>query len=93
MFGTIISFVAGLLGKLLGGLFGKKDPSPVELATKAATASTELAQESARVAIDESASGARADAQSNVVRIVTNTPAAADANAKLREQFPDDFRD
>lgn len=32
MFGAIISFVTGLLGKLLGSLFGKKDPSVTQLA-------------------------------------------------------------
>jgi hypothetical protein len=102
MLGSIFSFVAGLLGKVLGSLFGKKDPTPVELAASNATAQTELVEQETASAIVEKASIARANADARVVRVVSGgsgsgeTPGAdrsASVNAELRKQFPGDFRD
>lgn len=78
---------------LLGLFTGRKDPTAVDLAASNATAQANLKQVEQASAIQDKASGARADASGTVVRVITNTPAAADVNGALAKQFPDDFRD
>lgn len=94
MFGAIISFVTGLLGKLLGSLFGKKDPTPVELATAATRAQDVAAQEGAANEVLDKASRDRNDAGADIMRIESE-PHADDAATRdaIAKQFPDDFRD
>lgn len=73
-----ISLAVGLLGKLLGSLFGKKDPSAVTLATQAATAQTQLASQEAanEVLVQGAAARAAADTQR-----VLHDPNAAQVHA------------
>ena len=59
---AILSFILGLLGKALGSLFGKKDPTAVDLATSNARAQEQLKQEQAGNAILDKALRARSDA-------------------------------
>ena len=93
MFGAILSFVTGLLGKLLGSLFGPKDPTPVQLAASNATAQTELAGQESANATEIKAADTRAAADAAVVSIVTE-PGQSDADtaAALKQQFPDAYR-
>ena len=91
MIRALLSFVAGLLGKMLGGFFGHTAPTPVDLADSNARAREQLHQEEASNAILTKAIDVRTDADARVVRAVTGAP--GDANAALKEQFPDAFRD
>lgn len=94
MMRAIISFVTGLLGKLLGSLFGKKDPTSVELATTATRAQDVAAQEGAANAIVDKASRARNDAGADIMRIEAEPhPDDADIRDAIAKQFPSDFRD
>lgn len=84
MIGAILAFVSGLLGKLMGGLFGSKDPTPVDLADSNARAQEQLTQEKASNAILTKAADARANADARLERmpvgtgnIVTSDPDAA----------------
>jgi len=60
--GAIASFVVGLLGKLLGGAFGRKAPSAVDLADSNARSQERLDSERAGNEIITKASAARAAA-------------------------------
>ena len=68
MWASILSFVAGLAGKLLASLFTPKDPTPVDLAASNATAQTNLAQQEASNAIISDAARTRTDADAGVLR-------------------------
>lgn len=93
------SFFGAIMSWVLEHVFGLKkvsDPSAVDLAASNATAQTELAQETARAQIVETAATARTAAAAGIVQVVTETgqpdnPSAV--AAALAKRFPDDFRD
>jgi hypothetical protein len=84
-------FFAALFDAILG-VFGLRRASPKieEIAASNATAQAELAQERAANELHTTAAAARSDADSRVVRIITESPDSV--NAELKRRFPDDFR-
>ena len=94
MFGAILSFVAGLAGKILASLFGHKDPTPVELAASNATAQTELAGQEIADASIQKADATRIAADADLVHVVADAkPGQSDADtaAAIKRQFPDAY--
>ena len=101
MWGAILSFVTGLLGKLLGGLFGiHKDPTPVDIADSNARAQERLGQQEAENAVITTADSARIDADAGVMRIAADTGTKPSSDApvtpfvqQVKRQLPDVFDD
>lgn len=101
MIDMILSFVTGLLGKLLGGLFGlHRDPTPVDLADSNARAQERLGQQEAENAVVTTADAARIDADASIVRIATDTGIKPSSDApvtpfvqQVKRQLPDVFDD
>lgn len=93
---AILAFVTGLLGKLLGGLFGiHKDPTPVDLADSNARAQERLGQQEAVNEVVVKAADARADADARVLRDgpITSTSITSDPNAAINQDRDGHYRD
>lgn len=89
-----ISFLFGLLGKIMGGFFAKKDAGIAEVADSNARAQERLNQQEVANELHRKAAAARNDAQSRVVRAITKGERGADTAAdRLAREFPDAFRD
>lgn len=91
---NIFSFLLGLLGKLIGGFFAKKDAGLAEVADSNARAQERLNQQEVANELHRKAAAARNNAQSRVVRSIATGEHSPDATAdRLAREFPDAFRD
>lgn len=95
MSGAILSFITGLLGKLLGGLFGHKELSAADLADSNARAQEQLHQEKASNEILTKAADARADADARIERmpIGTGNIVSSDPDAAINRDIDGHYRD
>lgn len=87
------AIVAAVVGALKGWFGNKSEPTLSSVSEEKATAQNELAhQESANAATTKSATD-RGRADLRVVQSIAPEGVDADANEKLAQQFPDQFRD
>lgn len=91
----MIAAILSLLAKLLPMFFGNKGADLAELADSNARAQEQLASAETANEVEVKANTARNDAADRVLRIVTDgtSPTDAAVKAKLKQQFPDEFRD
>ena len=71
MWSMILTAAMGLLKTVLGAVFGKKDPSAVDLAASNATAQAGLAQEKSANEVLTTAAAAGRDADARILRYDT----------------------
>lgn len=84
-----------LLSKILGWFLNRGEANIVEITDSNARAQEQLTKEREANALGTKAANVRSDADDRVVRALTDGEDTSDAarKAKLREQFPDAFRD
>lgn len=93
--GSVIGAIVSWVLQRFFGLKKASDPTPVELAQKAAQAEDAAQQETTSAQIIATAAGARADASDGVVRVVSEQAGepAASVVAAIKRADPGDFRD